>query len=194
MKIVVSGTDIETTGFLEPEHRIIEMNVQQYEMDTAQPEVHRLIREKTWRINPGRSIPKKSTEFHGIVESDLIGCPALEDVSAEIYEWLDAADIVVAHNGLEFDFPFIVQEFERIGQELPDFEPFDTMQDGRWATFFGKIPSLKELCFACGVEYDTEKAHAADYDVKVMMDCFFFAAARDFYTLPTLADMQSSGV
>ena len=184
MKLIIAGTDIETTGLLDAEHRIIEVHITRYLVDVAQPEIRDKIDERTWRIDPERKIPKKSFDVHGICEADLVGCPTFEKVAPEISHYLNECDIVVAHNGLEFDFPFLIQEFERVNADVPNFEPMDTMTDGRFATFFGKSPSLKELCFACGVDYDEDKAHAADYDVDVMMQCFFFALARNFYVVP----------
>lgn len=48
----------------------------------------------------------------------------------------------------------------------------------------GKVPNLGELCFACGVYYDREKAHAAEYDVAVMLESFFIAHKKGFIQLP----------
>ena len=46
------------------------------------------------------------------------------------------------------------------------------MAESRWATPDGKWPKLGELCFACGVNYNADEAHAAEYDVNKMMECF----------------------
>lgn len=183
-KLIIGGFDIESTGLLSPDHRIIEACVQQYEVDPANPSAAFLVNEKTWRIHPKRSIDAKAYAVHNISLDDLAGCPEWSEVAADICAWLDACDIVVAHNGIEFDFPFLIQECERVGQPLPDFYPFDTMQDGRWATPFGKVPNLGELCFASGVPYNAAEAHAADYDVRKMMASFFFGWAQGFYQIP----------
>lgn len=55
------------------------------------------------------------------------------------------------------------------------------MVQGRWATPMGKYPSLKELCFACDVPYDPEKAHGAEYDVDMMMQSFLFGYKLGFF-------------
>ena len=61
------------------------------------------------------------------------------------------------------------------------------MVQARWATADGMQPSLKALCFACGVKYDEGKAHGALYDVEVMLESFFGQYRRGFFQLPTVA-------
>jgi len=58
------------------------------------------------------------------------------------------------------------------------------MTEGRWATGTGKLPSLQELCFCCGVEYNPDEAHAAIYDTQVMMECVERGVKEGWYTLP----------
>jgi DNA polymerase-3 subunit epsilon len=182
--ITIAGCDLETTGLLDPEHRIIECHVSLYDYapDTFTA-TH--IGAQTWRIDPKRSIDKKAQEVHGISPTDLIGKPIFKEVGQEIADMLNRADIVVAHNGMGFDFPFLVQEWERCDQTIPDFIPFDTMLSGRFATPMGAVPNLGALCFACGVDYNPVDAHAAEYDVTKMMGCLFFGLKRGVYTLPT---------
>jgi DNA polymerase-3 subunit epsilon len=98
---------------------------------------------------------------------------------------LNRLEVGVGHNLYDFDATFTIRELERINHELPDFEPFDTMIEGRWATPFGKAPSLKELCWACNVPYDPDQAHAALYDVRVMMLSFFYGLRRGVFKLST---------
>lgn len=92
------------------------------------------------------------------------------------------ADMLIAHN-MAFDLPFISMELARINQPIPSKGAFCTMENGRWATFNGKSPKLSELCFALDVSYDQAAAHAADYDVEVMMQCFFKCVYRGVFKL-----------
>lgn len=180
-RIICGGYDIETTGLLSPEHRIIEVAVMKYEVDMAQPELNRLISSYTQRINPKRSIDPKAFATHKISLEMLEHEPVWEDVAPTLCKKLNECQIVVGHNQIEFDLPFTLQELDRIGHPHPDFHPFDTMLDGRWATPFGKAPNLGELCFAAGIPYDPSVAHAASYDVDVMMKAFFFGWAHKFF-------------
>ena len=106
-------------------------------------------------------------------------------MAGEIARRMAAADLLVAHN-MSFDGPFIGMELSRVGETIPNKPFVCTMESGRWACVNGKYPKLGELAFALGVPYDAAKAHAADYDTQIMMDCFFRGLDRGFYQLPTM--------
>lgn len=183
--MIIGGLDIETTG-LEQEkgHRIIEIAVLPYLYDEATGTVTpkgKFVQ----RINPQRAIDPGAQAVHGICYEDLAYSPTWEEVAPKVVRLMSACDLLVAHNGNGFDLPFIAAELLRIGQPIPDVEVVDTMVQGRWATPMGKLPNLGEFCFATGVDYDKEKAHAAEYDVSVMMEGFFVALRKGFIQLPT---------
>lgn len=181
--MIIGGTDIETSGLLDPDHRIVEVCVQRYEWDGSKPV---LLDNLVQRIDPQRNIDAKAQAVHGISPDMLVGKPKWSQVAQTIRDRLDSCDVVVAHNGLEFDYRFYLQEFARVGVADPDFYPFDTMQSGRWACPDGKVPLLRELCFSSGVTYDPSKSHAADYDVEVMMQSFFYGLRRGVFVLPEI--------
>lgn len=174
---IIAGLDWETTGKNEPDHRIIEAYIGLYRGGT-----------KIWsyeqRIDPQRSIAADAQRVHGISASDLIGMPIWDSVAPTINAILKRADFIVAHNGLDFDKPFGEREMKRIGLTLTEKPWIDTMVDGVWACSDGKKPRLGELAFACGVDYDPSKAHAAAYDVDVMMECFNKGVEWGFFALP----------
>lgn len=178
--MIVTGLDIETTGLDQAKgHRIIEVAAILYDLDTER-ELGRWVQ----RINPQRSIDPGAQAVHGISFEDVAASPVWSDVAPKLAKVMDRSDLIVAHNGEGFDLPFIGAEFLRIGIALPNVKCFDTMLEGRWATPMGKLPNLGELCFACGVDYDPAQAHAADYDVEVMMASFFRARRKGFFALP----------
>lgn len=175
----VIGLDIETTGLEQSQgHRIIEIALLTYDFATRT-----LIDAWVQRIDPQRAIDPKAQEVHGIAYSDLMGDPYWSDVADEISRRMSSADLLVAHN-MSFDGPFIAAELNRVGVMVPDVPSICTMENARWACPDGKLPRLGELCFALGTDYDKAKAHAAQYDVDVMMDCFFKGLNRGFYELP----------
>lgn len=177
MRII--GLDTETTGLEQAKgHRIIEIALLTYDLATQS-----LVDKWVQRIDPERSIDPGAQAAHGISYTELVGQPKWEDVAKEVSRRLGTADLLVAHN-MGFDGPFIGAELHRVGLEVPDVHSLCTMENARWACPDGKLPRLGELCFALGVEYDPAKAHAAEYDVEVMMACFFRGLARGFYTLP----------
>lgn len=181
--ILVAGLDIETTGIMQPDgHRIIEICICIHELDTGK------FRGKfESRVNPERGIDPDAQAVHGISLDDVITAPTWDKVAPHVAKVLGACQYVVAHNGEGFDAPFVWGELARAGVSLPNVALIDTMLQARWATPDGAVPSLKALCFACGVHYDTAQAHAASYDVNVMMECFFQQYPRGFFQLPTAA-------
>jgi len=180
MTFLLNGLDLETTGVDQAKgDRIIEVAILTYDFATR-----KMVDKYVQRIDPERPIAAAAQAVHGIAYSDLVGSPKWDAVAPEVARRLQMAPLAVAHN-MDFDGPFIAGELVRLGLPVPNIQPFCTMQNGRWATFDGKSPKLKELCFALGVDYDDAKAHAADYDTAIMMECFFKGFDRGFYVLPT---------
>jgi len=175
--MIITGFDIETTGLsADKGHCVIEVAMIHYDY-TTEKEIARYIQ----RVNPGRSIDAGAQNVHGISIEDLASEPVWGDVAAECHKQIAKTDLLMCHN-LMFDAPFIATEFTRVGLELPDVEAFCTMENGRWATATGKYPKLAELCWSVGVDYDADAAHAADYDVEVMVAAFFAARRLGFFT------------
>lgn len=182
----ITGVDIETTGLAQEEgHRIIEIAALTYDfgLDGSVREVDRF----TQRVNPQRSIDPAAQAVHGISAADLIGQPTWDAVGPLVHKRLATTDLFVAHNA-EFDAPFVALELIRIGLDVPFENVFCTMQNGRGAAPFGKVPNLGELCWACGVDYDPSAAHAADYDIKKTMECFFIGLRFGMYNIDHIWD------
>jgi DNA polymerase III subunit epsilon len=174
--IIVGGLDLETTGLEQSAgHRIIEIAILLYNLETTA-----FLGKFVQRINPMRPIDPAAQAVHGITFDQLAAEPVWEVVAPRVSQILSKIQYGIAHNGFTFDFPFLAAELMRVGVTVPAFEPIDTMAEARWATPLGKNPNLRELCFACGVEYDPTKAHGAEYDVEVMMQSYFIARAQGF--------------
>lgn len=179
-RTIVGGFDTETTGLSQPDgHRLIEIALRLYDLESRE-----LLGTYETRLNPERPIDPDATAVHGITFDDLIECPTWDVIGPKFSELLSKCRYLVAHNGVGFDAPFLTGEFLRIGAPVPPMFIVDTMLQGRWATPDGSVPNLQALCFACRVPYDREKAHAALYDVDVMMECFFRQYPRGFFELP----------
>ncbi|MTH61132.1 3'-5' exonuclease [Paracoccus litorisediminis] len=176
--------DTETTGFCEPEHRLVEVYLDLVDLQ-ARKKLYTFYR----RINPLRSMPAEAQRVHGISGADLLNEQPFEVIGPVLRQVLDKAQLFVAHNA-EFDFKFLNMEFDRISQPVLDLPVFCTMEKSIWAAPTGKKPSLKELCFAMEVEYDDAKAHAAAYDVEVMTECLFRGLEWGNYTLPAGPALQ----
>lgn len=179
--MIITGVDIETTGLhQEKGARIIEIALLSYDMSTK-----KLVDSFVQRIDPMCPIDAGAQAVHGIDYNDLIGEPEWKDVVQTVCDKIAGSDLLIAHN-VAFDCPFIAAEIARMGLSVPKTDAFCTMENGRWATFDGKLPKLSELCFALDVDYDAETAHAADYDVIVMMDCLFKGINRGAFAIDKL--------
>lgn len=172
---MILGLDLETTGLNVTTDRIIELCAGLYD-DQGQ-----WIRNVTLRFNPCKPIDPKAQAVHGIRNEELMACPKFSEKAELIGKLISKASLVVIHNA-RFDAPFLANELMRCNLSVPTVPVYDTMEESRWATFDGKVPTLGELCFACNVDYLPEEAHAADYDVKCMMACFFNAANEGFFS------------
>ncbi|KLU17110.1 MULTISPECIES: 3'-5' exonuclease [Xenorhabdus] len=175
MTKIAVGLDLETTGLEYADgHRIFEIALCARDLATGA-----VIKDLAMRFNPRREISAKAQEITGVRLSDLVAEPLFESKCHSIAAILNNATVIVAHNGLGFDKPFIDHEMRLNGVTLrQDLIWMDTMLHGLWATQDGKRPTLRELAFALGFEYDEEKAHGALYDTQLMMDCFFIARLK----------------
>lgn len=168
--MVIVGLDLETTGLsFDKGDRILEVCFGIYKASDDHIEHLRTI---NTRINPQRAISAEAQAVHGISYEDIKESPTWEDFGETASKILTRADLLVIHNA-EFDYPFIKGEMNRVGRPLErDIPTFCTMNNGRWATFDGKRPSLRELCWSLGNDYDPSAAHSAEYDVNKMMECY----------------------
>ena len=188
MATFLSALDFETTGldYMKGE-RIIEACVQVWRLEDRKKVI-----DWTQLINPqGQRINPRAQKVHGISAADLIGKPIFKEVAPKITAMLGRSKAVVTHNGEFFDLPFLAYELSKVDVPLPKgLESFDTMTGGMFASYDQKPPSLKELCWAAGVEYDDEQAHAASYDVEVMMKSFFTLTDLGYYDISHLTETE----
>ena len=99
--------DTETTG-LEPEqgHRVIELGCVEL--------VNRRLTHRQFHqyLQPDREIDEGAMAVHGISAEFLEGKPRFPDVSEELFEFLNGAELVI-HNAA-FDVAFLDSEFARL--------------------------------------------------------------------------------
>ncbi|MGZ8172998.1 3'-5' exonuclease [Methylobacter sp.] len=182
----ITFCDTETTDlYSDKGDRIIELALISYELETEK----RLF-EYVRRLNPHRAIAPKAQLIHKISQASLVGKPEFGEIEPVVTKILAKSDLLVAHN-LTFDAGFLLAEYALIGKALPDVQGFCTLENGRWATSLGKFPSLNELCYACEVEYDPDKAHGAAYDTYKTAECFFFALKHGGYHIKELLNESS---
>lgn len=181
-----SFLDLETTGLDWTDgHRIIEFAAEMWNVEKGATTSGKSIRtckgEMSFRINPARSVPIIITRITGLTLADVMGEKLYHERAPIIDELLRRTDVLVAHNGEGFDFPFLRYEQNRCGFGSFPALTFDTAKSGRFATYDGKMPRLQELCFSLGVEYDPTQAHRAGYDTDVLAKAFFEGQDRGVF-------------
>ncbi|HVN42848.1 MAG TPA: exonuclease domain-containing protein, partial [Steroidobacteraceae bacterium] len=105
----VACVDLETTGGMAAQHRIIEVGI-------VLLEGGEVVEEWSSLVHPGVRIPPSIAAFTGIDDAMVAEAPRFEEVSAEVRRRLDGR-LFVAHNA-RFDYGFLRTEFRRIGTKF----------------------------------------------------------------------------
>jgi len=105
----VACVDLETTGGMAAQHRVIEVGI-------VVLEGGEIVEEWSTLVQPGVRIPSTIAVFTGIDDSMVADAPRFEEVSAEVRRRLDGR-LFVAHNA-RFDYGFLRAEFRRAGAKF----------------------------------------------------------------------------
>jgi len=152
----VLGFDLETTGFAANKHRIV-----QYAFVGSGKEGEHINVESL--INPNMKIPIETTDIHGISDKDVKNIPQFSEHIEQINNLVEGS-IIVGHNILSFDWPFLEMEYLRCGSEMSKpYAIIDTLVLARKfkIDYFGS-KKLGSLCQKFGITL--ERAHSADAD------------------------------
>lgn len=147
--------DLETTGLLAKEDRIIEIAAVRFRDGKEEAVYHSY-------LNPGREIPQRITELTGITSDMVKDAPQFAEVCAEILDFI-GNDVLMAHH-ISFDFAFLkravlnsmsVKEAKTGGFEK---RGIDTLKIARYFLPKMESRSLSELCKHYGIAIDAHKA------------------------------------
>lgn len=157
--------DIETTGFeyLRGD-RCIEIGAVEI--------IDGKITDKTFHeyINPeGKIIPPETYAVHKISNAFLDDKPKMSVIAPKFLEFIGDSPIV-AHNGLEFDFPFVNHELEVLGlPQIPRTQQQDTLVIARNRVFGPKSYTLDALAKWYGISLTARAdAHGALIDSEIL--------------------------
>lgn len=151
--------DIESTGVVPRQDRIIELAAIRVEPDGTETE-------KCWLLNPGIPIPPETTAIHGITDEIVKDCPTFADAVAEIETFFAGCD-VSGFNSDRFDVPCLEAEFERVGKVFDD----GTRRHVDVQRIYHKMEPRDlsaAVRFYCG--RDHEGAHGAEADTRATLD------------------------
>ncbi|MEC8736517.1 MAG: 3'-5' exonuclease [Candidatus Thermoplasmatota archaeon] len=158
----VLAFDLETTGISTRRDRIVQIALVGADEDGQQIHYDEI-------VNPGIPIPFEASNVHGIFDADVRGKEKFKDILSTVHELIDGA-VIIGHNVLKFDLPFIEQEYFRCG-ELPPKPAFviDTLLLARRLKV-GRPHNLGSLCSRHGI--DLTNAHTAGADAAASMLLF----------------------
>ena len=121
-------------------------------------------------INPdGKIIPPDSYMVHKISNAFLEDKPKMNIIAPKFLEFIGDSPIV-AHNGLDFDFPFINHELQMVGlPQIPRNQQFDSIVIARNRVFGPKSYSLDALAKWYGISLTARAdAHGALIDAEIL--------------------------
>jgi len=168
--------DIETTGFYPDKgDRVIEIGAVEI--------VDGRITDNTFHtyVNPaGKIIPPDSYMVHKLSNEFLSDKPMFADIAKKMLEFIGDSP-VVAHNGFDFDFPFINYELKQLGlQEIPRTRQNDTLVIARNKVSGPKNYTLDSLAKWFGISLDTRvDSHGALIDARILAKVYLELAATE---------------
>ena len=157
--------DIETTGFEYMRgDRVIEIGaVEVIDGKITDNSFHEY-------INPeGKIIPPDTYMVHKISNAFLEDKPKMAEVAPRFLEFIGDSPIV-AHNGLDFDFPFVNFELNKLGlRPIPREQMMDTLVIARNRVFGPKSYTLDALAKWYGISLTARAdAHGALIDSEIL--------------------------
>ena len=127
-------------------------------------------------LNLGKPICKEAEEYTGITDrmkldygiNEMIHPQIFRTKTQELFYFMTKADYIVAHNGLEFDKPILMQFLKSIGIQMPDKTWIDTMID----VPYPKNCTSRSLTYLAGHH--------------LILNCFPHRAITDVLTMMTI--------
>lgn len=103
--------DIETTGADASKDRIVQLAIR------IKDEQGNIIVDKSKMYNPEIPISSSATEIHGIKDKDVKDCPTFKEDAKKLKKLFEDK-VIIMYNGLRFDIPILMNEFERAGVDV----------------------------------------------------------------------------
>ena len=160
--------DTETTG-LEPKqgHRVIEIGALEL--------VDRQLTGRQFHtyVNPEREIDQGAMEVHGITEEFLRDKPRFAEISDDLLNFVDGAELVI-HNA-PFDIGFIDNELSLTGDNHSSIRAVATVLDTLELAkdlHPGQRNNLDALCKRYDVDNSSRTLHGALLDAEILADVY----------------------
>ncbi|CAH0418452.1 helicase C-terminal domain-containing protein [Periweissella ghanensis] len=172
--------DIETTGTnIKDGARIIQIGA-------VIVQNNKIIQTFATNINPEAAIPPAVIQLTGITNKDVHDAPLFSDVAQTLWNFLQDT-IFVAHN-INFDFPFLVAEFKRVGLPTLEIDGIDTVPLAQ--ILYPTAPGYRLADLSQYLAIKHLQPHRADSDAqataRLFMDLWQVARDLPLLTLQTL--------
>jgi len=163
----VAFIDLETTGVNLSSDRIVEIAIIK-----ILPDGERQIKRKL--INPEMSIPKQSSDIHGITDEMVKDASTFKQAGNEIKQFLENCDLG-GYNSNRFDIPMLMEEFLRAGMDvdLSNRRMIDVQH-----IFYTMEPRTLTAAYKFYCQKDLIAAHSAEADVQATIDVLFSQIER----------------
>lgn len=174
--------DTETTGLeVSKGHRIIEIGGVEL--------VNRRVTGSFYQtyLNPGREIDQAAQKVHGIKASSLADKPRFEDISEELLDYLEGAELVIHNAG--FDVGFLDAEFKLIRPDFPGIRSVCTILDTLTLArqlHPGQRCSLVALCKRYEIDDSHRTLHGALLDSKILSEVYLAMTGGQTSLLPDI--------
>nr|WP_252892789.1 exonuclease domain-containing protein [Lentilactobacillus otakiensis] len=153
-KTTFAVVDIETTGTdIAADNRTIQFSC-------CLVSNNKIIKTFVTDINPQREVPNRIVQLTGITNERLKKAKTFDQVAAQLYSLLNNT-VFVAHN-VNFDFPFLNSEFQRVGYPELQIEAIDTVTLSQILLPTLSSYRLQDLSAYFNIEHD--HPHTADSD------------------------------
>jgi DNA helicase II / ATP-dependent DNA helicase PcrA len=119
-------------------------------------------------LKPGRAISADAGRVHGITEEELANAPGFNDAIDQLLAFM-GEDMLVAHNGYNFDFPCINRKLREAGRQRLGKRLFDTLPMAS-RLYPDRGASLDAL--ASVFDIDTGQRHRAYDDTMTLIEIF----------------------
>ena len=155
----IAFIDLETTGVNLSTDRIVEIAIIK-----IMPDQSRLVKRKL--INPGTSIPKSSSDIHGITDEMVKDAPTFRQAGNEIKQFLENCDLG-GYNSNRFDIPMLMEEFLRAGMDvdLTSRRMVDVQH-----IFYSMEPRTLSAAYKFYCSKELENAHSAEIDIQATIE------------------------
>lgn len=156
--------DLETTGLYSAYHEIIEFGA-------VKVKKNQIIDTINFFIKPKNPIPENISSFTKITNADVANAISIKAALKKITEWVKDC-VLVAHNGIEFDFKFLETKLQQNKMPLLKNPMLDTLRLSWAINPKFNSHSLGSIARKYNVEYNQDEAHRADFDAQVLKNVY----------------------